>query len=49
MYWMRENYAKEALKVRLNREMYWMWESFVRYVLNVRHFCERCTECVNIM
>ena len=31
------------------QEIYWIWEIFVKDVLNVRNFCMRCTECVNIM
>ena len=42
---MREYYAKDALKVRVNREMYWMWDNQARDILNVRKFCKRCTEC----
>ena len=56
---MRENYARDARKVRVNREctecenikqeVYWMWEKFVKDELNVRKYCKRCTDCVNIM
>ena len=55
MYWMRENYARDARKVRVNQEctecenikqeIYWMWEKFVKDVLNVRKYCKSCTEC----
>ena len=49
IYLMRENYARDALKVRVNREIYWKWENFVKDVLKVRNICKSCTECGKII